>query len=157
MDQANLLNAIAVGSLAFFALCLALLLAVAFPLMAQITRTLNAYENLAQTLDSELGPTLQEVQKVVTGVGELKQIAQQRVVQVGTKVEDVAGSLTKAAGSAQKHSSVMGAGIWAGLRAYLEGKSERNEKREHGKGEEPSGSAKQITIDRGEENVGLKR
>jgi uncharacterized protein YoxC len=123
-----MLNDIAVGALIFFALSLFALLAAASTLLPQITRTLNAYEKLADTLESELGPTLKEVQKVVIGVGELKQITQQRVAEVGTKVEDVTGTLTKAAGTAKNSSSVMGAGLWAGVKAYLEGKDHTHHK-----------------------------
>jgi uncharacterized protein YoxC len=122
LEHASLINDIAVGALVFFALALCGLLAAASTLLPQINRTLNAYEKLADTLETELGPTLQEVQKVVVGVGELKQIAGQRVADVSTKVEDVTGSLNKAASSAKHQSSVVGAGLWAGVRAYLEGK-----------------------------------
>ncbi len=131
MEQANILNDIAVGALIFLALALFALLAAASTLLPQITRTLNAYEKLADTLETELGPTLKEVQKVIVGVGELKQITQQRVAEVGTKVEDVTGSLSKAAGTAKKSSSVMGAGLWAGVKAYLEGKDHGHHAADH--------------------------
>ncbi|HEY9678072.1 MAG TPA: hypothetical protein V6C76_08675 [Drouetiella sp.] len=96
-------------------------------LIPQVTRTLSAYEKLAVTLEEELGPTLQEVQKVVVGVGELKQIAGQTMGNVSHKVEDVSGTLTKVAGSATKQSSVWAHGFFAGFKTYLEGKHESRE------------------------------
>lgn len=122
MEHASLINDIAVGALVFFALALCGLLAAASTLLPQINRTLNAYEKLADTLDSELGPTLQEVQKVVVSVGGLKEVATKRTAEVTAKVEDVTGSLNKAATTAKAQSSVVGAGLWAGVKAYLEGK-----------------------------------
>ena len=152
------MNDIAVFGLVFFALALTALLFASMTLLPQINRTLNAYENLAQTLDSELGPTLKEVQKVVTGVGELRQIAGQRVAQVGTTVEDVTGSLGKAADSAKRQSSVVGAGLWAGLKTYLAGKDQKGGMREPRTGTQTNGhDTRQIVMDRGEENVGLNR
>ncbi len=117
-----MLDGAVVGALVFLALGVTALLASAWILIPQINRTLGAYEKLADTLEAELGPTLKEVQKVVISVGELKQIAGQRVQDVSTKVEDVTGNLTKVATSAKTESSVYGAGLWAGVRAYLEGK-----------------------------------
>jgi len=111
-----------VGALAFLALALAGLLWVLMTLVPQVNRTLIAYERLADTLESELGPTLKEVQKVVVGVGELKSITAQRVTEVSTKVEDVTGTITKAADQAKRNSSIWGAGFLAATKAYLEGK-----------------------------------
>lgn len=123
-----MLDGAVVGALVFLALGVTALLATTWTLIPQINKTLGAYEKLADTLEAELGPTLKEVQKVVVSVGELKQIAGQRVQDVSTKVEDVTGNLSKVATSAKKESSVYGAGIWAGLRSYLESK----EHKEHG-------------------------
>jgi hypothetical protein len=159
-----MLDGAVVGALVFLALGVTALLATTWTLIPQINKTLGAYEKLADTLEAELGPTLKEVQKVVVSVGELKQIAGQRVQDVSTKVEDVTGNLTKAATSAKKESSVYGAGIWAGLRSYLEGKDHK----EHGDKKLPANvevsrkdviraESRQVAMDRGEENVGLKR
>jgi hypothetical protein len=127
LEHASLINDIAVGALVFFALALCGLLAAASTLLPQINRTLNAYEKLADTLDTELAPTLKEVTKVVAGVGQLKEIATERAHDVSTKVEDVTGSFNKAASTAKHQSSVVGAGLWAGVRAYLEGKDQHKE------------------------------
>lgn len=163
MDH-NMLDGAVVGALVFLALGVTALLATTWTLIPQINKTLGAYEKLADTLEAELGPTLKEVQKVVVSVGELKQIAGQRVQDVSTKVEDVTGNLTKVATSAKKESSVYGAGIWAGLRSYLEGKDHK----EYGDKKLPANvevsrkdviraESRQVAMDRGEENVGLKR
>jgi hypothetical protein len=159
-----MLDGAVVGALVFLALGITALLATTWTLIPQINKTLGAYEKLADTLEAELGPTLKEVQKVVVSVGELKQIAGQRVQDVSTKVEDVTGNLTKVATSAKKESSVYGAGIWAGLRSYLEGKDHK----EYGDKKLPANvevsrkdviraESRQVAMDRGEENVGLKR
>jgi predicted PurR-regulated permease PerM len=159
-----MLDGAVVGALVFLALGVTALLATTWTLIPQINKTLGAYEKLADTLEAELGPTLKEVQKVVVSVGELKQIAGQRVQDVSTKVEDVTGNLTKVATSAKKESSVYGAGIWAGLRSYLEGKDHK----EYGDKKLPANvevsrkdviraESRQVAMDRGEENVGLKR
>lgn len=124
-------------------------------LIPQINRTLAAYEKLADTLEEELGPTLQEVQKVVVGVGELKQIAGQSLAGVSTKVEDVTGNINKAAGTAKKQSSVWGAGLLAGVKTYLEGKNDHGT--DHNEKGRQSSDNRHITLDRGEDNVGLKR
>jgi hypothetical protein len=162
-----MLDGAVVGALVFLALGVTALLATTWTLIPQINKTLGAYEKLADTLEAELGPTLKEVQKVVVSVGELKQIAGQRVQDVSTRVEDVTGNLTKVATSAKKESSVYGAGLWAGLRSYLEGKDHKDH-REHGDKKLPANvevsrtdviraESRQVAMDRGEENVGLKR
>ncbi|MFX4929740.1 hypothetical protein ABTB76_19675, partial [Acinetobacter baumannii] len=69
----------------------------------------------------------------VVSVGELKQIAGQRVQDVSTKVDDVTGNLSKAATSAKKESSVYGAGLWAGFKSYLEGKDHHRDHHESAK------------------------
>ncbi|HEY9715683.1 MAG TPA: hypothetical protein V6C72_19570 [Chroococcales cyanobacterium] len=126
MDHLTVINGAVAGAMIFLALAVTALLAAAWTMIPQINRTLNAYEKLAETLEGELAPTLKEVQKVVIGVGELKAIAGHTVEGVTTKVEDVTGSLGKAASTAKNHSSVFGAGLLAGFRAYLEGKHEHS-------------------------------
>lgn len=119
---ANSLNILVVLSL--FVLAIALLL-VTLPLVSlidQSRRTLSSAERLTDTLERELGPTLKEVESVLGGVRELKHIAEQRMVDVGTKVEDVTENLNKVTTSAKKNTSVWGAGLFAGIQAYLEGK-----------------------------------
>ncbi len=119
---ANSLNILVVLSL--FVLAIALLL-VTLPLVSlidQSRRTLSSAERLTDTLERELGPTLKEVENVLGGVRDLKAIAEQRMVDVGTKVEDVTENINKVTTSAKKNTSVWGAGLFAGIQAYLEGK-----------------------------------
>lgn len=119
MLDANL-NLLVLIALVFMGLSLAALLGAALTIVPQVNRTLTAYEKLADTLEQELGPTLDEVKKVVVGVQELRMIAGQRMTEVSTKVEDVTGNLGKAATEAKRHSSIWGTGLLAGAKAYLE-------------------------------------
>ena len=73
---------------------------------------------------------------------------------MGTKVEDVTGNIGKAADAARKSSSIWGAGLAAGVKAYLEG---RNERKEPGKKITASSEGVKTAKDRGEENVGYNR
>ncbi len=116
------LNLFVLVALIFLAFSLVALMGAAWTLVPQMHRTLTAYEKLADTLEKELSPTLSEVNKVLVGVQELRAIAGQRMTAVGTKVEDVTDNLAKAAGSAKKHSSIWGAGLLAGAKAYFSGK-----------------------------------
>jgi len=149
----NLLNTIVVAALVFFAVALGGLLWAMGSLVPQVAKTLNAYERLAGTLEDELTPTLREVNKVVVGITELKTIAVKNVSDVSTKVEDVTGSLTKAADSAKKQSSVWGAGFFAGARAYLEGipkQHSQNHGQNHETDRKQVTGEKQATANRGE-------
>lgn len=105
-----------------FAFTLALMISPLSNLLKQSERTLEATESLIRTLDKELGPTLNEVNLVLGSVQEIKAIAEQRITDVGTKVEDVTGNISKVADQAKSHTSVWGAGIMAGFKAYLDGK-----------------------------------
>ena len=151
--QISLIDAAVVFALLFLCVALAVLAAYMNQLVSQGVRTLESYAKLADTLEEELAPTLKEVQKVVVGVGELRQIAGQTMSGVGTKVEDVTGNITKVADNAKRSSSVWGAGLLAGARAYLEGKGHEHRETENGR----QSSDQRHVKDRGEENVGLKR
>ena len=121
------LDVLVVYSLLFLAVALVMLTAAAIFVVPQASRTLHAYENLADTLEKELGPTLQEVQKVVTSVKELRHVAEKQITQVGTKVEDVTDSVGKVATSAKKESQVFGSGLLAGIKAYINGAKKGND------------------------------
>lgn len=56
---------------------------------------------------------------------ELKSTAEKRIGDMGHKVGDVTGGLTKVTAEAKKQSSVFGAGLFAGVRAYLDAKPEK--------------------------------
>jgi uncharacterized protein YoxC len=155
MDQLNTalngnINNIVVFTLLLLTLSLAILVGAAVTLIPQVSRTLGAFERLMTTLDTELEPTLVEANKLFGGILKIQDMAQTGVAGVQTKVEDVTGNITKAAGDAQKHSWVLGAGLTAAVRAYLEAKPE---KKDHDK---TSGDDRAKT-DRGEKNVGQHR
>lgn len=115
-------------------------------LTAQANRTLTAYERLADTLDREVVPTVMEVREVMDGIKRLPNATAQRLTEVSHQVESVADSVGVAAVSAKKHSSVFGAGLFAGLRAYLSGHDD----------DDIENPARQISDARGESNVKLK-
>lgn len=117
-----LLDMIVIFLFLAFAFTLALMVSPLSNLLKQSERTLEATESLIRTLDKELGPTLNEVNLVLGSVQEIKAIAEQRITDVGTKVEDVTGNISKVADQAKSTSSVWGAGLMAGWKAYLEGK-----------------------------------
>ena len=91
-------------------------------LVDQSTKTLGATENLINTLDQELGPTIKEVDNVLVTVNEFRTIAQRGMTGVGTKVEDVTGNITKVADQAKNETAVFGHGLFAGIQAYFSGK-----------------------------------
>lgn len=104
------------------------LMAVSLPLMSMVKqseRTLSALERLLGTVDRELGPTLKQVDTLLGTVLELKTSAEKRIGDMGNKMGDMTGGLTKATAEAKKQSSVFGAGLFAGVRAYLETKPEK--------------------------------
>ncbi len=96
-------------------------------IVPQANRTLGAFERLADTVSTELQPTLNEASKLLGGVLKLQDMAQISVSNVSDKVEDVSVNLTKAAHGAKKGSSIVGAGVLAGIKAYLHAKDEHTE------------------------------
>ncbi|MCA9804349.1 MAG: hypothetical protein KC777_20410 [Cyanobacteria bacterium HKST-UBA02] len=112
-----------------FGILVVLLVLMAFPLLRlleQSTKTLGATENFINTLDKELGPTIKEVDNVLVTVQEFRAIAEKGLTGVGTKVEDVTGSITKVADSAKTETSVWGVGVMAGLKAYFTPREEKS-------------------------------
>lgn len=130
MDPASLnanLNLLVIVMLVLLAGSLLLLVGAAWTLVPQVHRTLFAIQKLANTVETELEPTLAEAHRLVGGVLKLQDLAQQSVSGVSTKVEDVTGNISKVADAAKKNTSVWSAGLAAGIKAYLEGKNERDE------------------------------
>ncbi len=132
MDQLNTvlnanLNIFVVFSLLCLSIALLILVGVALSLVPQAFRTMNAFERLADTVSTELQPTLSEAAKLLGGVLKLQDIAQSSVSNVTGKVEDVTVNLSRAADGAKKGSSILGAGLLAGLQAYLHAKEEHTE------------------------------
>lgn len=116
------LNILVAVSLIFLAVSL---MAVSLPLMSMVKqseRTLSALERLLGTVDKELGPTLKQVDTLLGTVVDLKSKAERSIGDVGSKVGDVKGGISKAADEAKKTSMVFGAGFMAGIKSYLEGK-----------------------------------
>ena len=136
MDPAAL-NSFVIFSLMLLAVAALLLVSSAIPLMGQASRTLVAFEKLADTLQNETKPTLKELNEVLSGVNKLRSATQERITEAGAKVENVAGSFNNAAGQAKKQSSVVGAGLLAAVKTYLKGK-------------EGDSDTKQISANRGE-------
>lgn len=124
------LDQIVAISLALLAIMAVFVCGAAMNIVPQIVRTLMSYEKLADTLETELKPTLVEVKEVLQGVNQLRQITSQRVTEVGQKVtevshrvEDAAGSMGHAADSAKKQSTVWSTGLLAGIKSYLAGQT----------------------------------
>jgi uncharacterized protein YoxC len=133
MDQINTalnanLNIFVIISLLCLSMSLLVLLGVALSLVPQANRTLGAFEKLANTVSTELQPTLSEASKLLGGVLKLQDIAQNSVLNVTDKVEDVTDNLSRAAKGAKKRSSIVGAGLLAGIKAYLHAKDENAER-----------------------------
>lgn len=118
----NLINAFVAVSLIILTLSLLLMVSAAIPLISQASRTLFAYERLADTVETEIKPTLLEVKEAVEGFNQFRSLTAKRVNEVGHTVEDVAGSVGHAAKDVTKSSSVFGAGLIAGIKHYLEDK-----------------------------------
>jgi uncharacterized protein YoxC len=124
------LNVLVAVSLIFLAVALML---VSIPLMAMVKqseRTLSSLDKLLGTVDKELGPTLKQVDTLLGSVLELKTVAQKGINDAGTKVADVKGGLSKAADDVKRETSVYGAGLLAGVRAYLDHRPPRDGARE---------------------------
>jgi uncharacterized protein YoxC len=133
MDQFNMalnanLNLFVVISLLCLSMSVLVLLGIALSLVPQANRTLGAFERLADTVSTELQPTLSEASKLLGGVLKLQDIAQNSVSNVTGKVEDVTGNLSRAAEGAKKGSSIVGAGLLAGIKTYLHAREEHAER-----------------------------
>lgn len=147
MDPFTLsLDTLVVWSLLFLGIALVALVTAAIMLFPQVNRTLSAYEKLACTLETELTPTIREVNRLASGVLKLQTVAQQNITEMGTKVEDVTGNITKVADQAKKETSVWGVGLLAGVKSYLEGKKDEKDKRDHSRDKQASES-KKIAMD----------
>ena len=136
----TMVNAFITMALMLLAVASLMLVAAAFPMMNQASRTLIAFEKLADTVQGETKPTLAELREVISGLNQLKSVTAERVTEVSHRVEDVAGTVGNVAGKAKKSSAVWGAGFVAGIRAYLTS-------REDG---QAATDVKQLSVDRGE-------
>ncbi len=121
------LNIIVVVSLILLAVALLLLVSAVMTLVPQAHRTMASFQRLANTVTVELEPTMIEAQKLIGSVVKLQNIAQTSVTDITSKVESVTGNINKATDGAQRHTKVWGAGILAGLKAYLNSKERAKE------------------------------
>ncbi len=135
-----MVNAFISVALMLLAVTSLLLVSSAIPLLSQASRTLIAFEKLADTVQGETKPTLTELREVVSGLNQLKSVTAERVTEVSHRVEGVTSTVGEVAGKAKKSSAVWGAGFVAGIKAYLAGKDD---------GQVPA-EVKQLSVDRGE-------
>jgi uncharacterized protein YoxC len=112
------------AALVILALTSILLVGAVVPMMAQAGRTLSAYEQLAETLKAQVNPTLSEVFQLLDGLNTLRATLTDRVAQVGQQAFAAADSVSLAAAAATKRSSVLAAGLLAGLKSYVEGQGQ---------------------------------
>lgn len=119
MDLVTVVNVAVVVALLFLAVSLTLLVTAVMPLLRQGQATLASFNRLSDTLDKEVTPTLEELRSVMSGVNQIKALTAQRVHDVGTKAEELTGNVNTMVGSAKKETSVAGAGLLAGLKAYF--------------------------------------
>ncbi len=121
MDQTQVVNAALIIALVLLAVSALILVTSVMPLISQSVRTLNAIEDLSETVKREIPPTLVEVRSVMDGLDQIRSSAAKNITQVSTKIEDVSGSVNHAVNSASKQTSIFGAGLFAGIQAFFEG------------------------------------
>lgn len=121
MDQTQVVNAALIIALMLLAVSSLLLVASVMPLINQGVRTLNAVEDLAETVNREIPPTLVEVRQIMDGLDQIRSSAAKNITQVSTKLEDVGGTVNTAVTTASNQTSVLGAGLFAGVRAFFTG------------------------------------
>jgi hypothetical protein len=121
----------------FMALSTTLLVAALMGVIWKGRDTLGAIEKLCNTVDQEVAPTAVQLREVMESVNQLKGVTTQRITAVSSKVEDVAGSVGTAVDKAQRQTTVLGTGLFAGMRAYFAPKG-------------PQDHDKHLTMDRGE-------
>ena len=119
MDPTFAVNVAVVVALVLFAISLLLLVSFSVPLVNQGIATLGAIQRLSKTLEDEVPPTMAELRQVTHGINEIRALTTARMNEVGHQVEYVTGSLNQAVDKAHAGSSVLGAGILAGIRTYL--------------------------------------
>ena len=153
MDQVNAalnanLSVLVIVMLGLLAVSFLLLVGAAWTLIPQALRTMFAIEKLADTVHTELQPTMSEAHRLIGGVMKWQDLAQQSVSGVSTKVEDVTGNISRVAVIAKKNTTIWKAGLTAGIKAYLEGKNEKD--KAAGRLTDNS-EGRPLTKDRGEE------
>lgn len=125
MDYNTAINTVVAFALAFLAFSVTALFWQAVPLLNQLLATANSCRALLQTIEKEVEPTAKELRELMHGVNQLRAITVDRVVDVGTKVEDATQNVGTVVTTARKESTVIGHGLLAGLRAYWKGRDEK--------------------------------
>lgn len=124
MDVNTAINTVVACALAFLAFSVTALFWQAIPLINQLLATVSSCRSLLQTIEKEVAPTAEELRELAHGVNQLRALTVDRVVDVGTKVEDATQSVGTVVTSAKKESAVWGHGLVAGVKAYLKGKED---------------------------------
>ena len=119
MDANTAINTVVAFALAFLAFSVTALFWQAVPLLNQLLATASSCRALLQTIEREVEPTAKELRELMHGVNQLRAITVDRVVEVGTKVEDATHKAGTAVTSAKKESTVFGHGLLAGMKAYF--------------------------------------
>lgn len=145
MDPTTVINFAVAAALIFLAVSLTLLVTSVMPLLKQGQDTLASIRRLSDTIDKEIPPTLTELRGVMDGVNQIRALTAQRVQDVGSKAEEVAGNVTTIVGTAKKESTVATHGLMAGLKAYFFGNKDTDGETE-----------KQALLNRERKNVELK-
>ena len=127
MDSAAVINFAVATALIFLAVSLTLLVSSVMPLLRQGQDTLSSVKRLTDTLNKEVTPTMEELREVMHGVNQIRSLTQARVQEVGSKAEEMAGSVHTIVGSAKKESSVASAGLLAGIKTYFLGIKDHKE------------------------------
>ncbi len=126
MASVSNLDYVVVLSFGLLAVSVLFLTGFIVPVVLQLTKTLSACEKLAGTVDKEIGVTLIQVNKLLSGVGDFKNVANSKVNQITHTVDDVRSNVNNVTKQAKVHSRVLSAGIFSGIQAYL--KNSNNDK-----------------------------
>lgn len=126
MDVNTAINTVVACSIAFLAFSVTALFWQAIPLLNQLLATASSCRALLQTIEKEVEPTAKELRELMHGVNQLRAITVDRVVDVGTKMEDATHNMSTVVTTAKKESHALGHGLLAGLKAYFQGK-DRND------------------------------
>ncbi|MBY0546183.1 MAG: hypothetical protein K2W95_02770 [Candidatus Obscuribacterales bacterium] len=129
MDVNTAINTVVACALAFLAFSVTALFWQAVPLINQLLATVTSCKALLQTIEKEVAPTAEELRQLAHGVNQLRALTVDRVVDVGTKVEDATQSVGTVVTSAKRESKVWGHGLLAGVKAYFAGASKDEEPR----------------------------
>jgi len=124
VDPAAVINFAVAAALIFLAVSLTLLVTSVMPLLRQGEATLSSIQRLSDTINKEVPPTLDELRGVMDGVNQIRALTAQRVQEVGSKAEEMAGSVHTIVGTAKRESTVATTGLMAGIKSYFFGQKD---------------------------------